>query len=78
LLGSRVRQTSNAYALRFTKGLGGLAVAVFGLAPEYNNCAPLDSNSEVKKSFQGSKLDLGLNSALGRLGAPLAGVSHSR
>ena len=34
LLGPRVRQTSNAYVLRFPKGLGGLAVNVFGLAPE--------------------------------------------
>ena len=28
LLGPRVRQTSNAYALRFPKGLGGLARAI--------------------------------------------------
>ena len=33
LLGPRVRPTSNAYVLRFQKGLGGLAVNVFGLAP---------------------------------------------
>ena len=49
LLGPRVRQTSNAYVLRFPKGLGGLAINVFRVAPEYNNCAPSDSNSEVKK-----------------------------
>ena len=49
LLGPRVRQTSNAYVLRFPKGVGGLAVNVFRVAPEYNNCAPSDSNSEVKK-----------------------------
>ena len=30
LLGPRVRQTSNAYVLSFPKGLGGLAVNVFG------------------------------------------------
>lgn len=61
LLGPRVRQTSNAYALRFPKGLGGLAVNVFGLTADHNNCPPSDSNSEVKKRFQGSELDLGLN-----------------
>ena len=37
LLGPRVRQTSNAHALRFPKGLGGLAVNVFRLAPECKN-----------------------------------------
>ena len=75
LLGPRVRQTSNAYVLRFPKGLGGLAVNVFGLAPECNNCTPSDSNSEVKTGFQGSGvLDLGLGTALGRLGASVASV----
>ena len=61
LLGPRVRQTSNAYALRFPRGLGGLAVNPFCLAPGGNNCPPSDSNSKVKKGFQGSGLDLGLN-----------------
>ena len=61
LLGPRVRQTSNAYVLSFPKGLGGLAVNVFGLAPDHNNWAPSESNSEVKKGFQGSGSDLGLN-----------------
>ncbi len=73
LLGTRVRQTSNAYVLRFPKGLGGLAVNVFGFDPECNNCTPSDSNSAVKKGFQGSEvLDLGLGAALGRLGASVA------
>ena len=61
LLGPRVRQTSNAYALRFPKGLGGPAVNGFGLAPDHNNRAPSESNSAVKKGFQGSGFDLGLN-----------------
>ena len=56
LLGPRVRQTSNAYALRFPKGLGGLAVNVFGFDPECNNWAPSDSKSEVKKGFLGTHL----------------------
>ena len=63
LLGTRVRQTSNAYVLRFPKGLGALAVNVFGFDPECNNCTPSDSNSEVKKGFQGSGFDLGLSAA---------------
>jgi Helix-turn-helix domain len=54
LLGPRVRQTSNAYVLCFPKGLGGLAVAAFKISPERNNCPPSESNSEVKKGFQGS------------------------
>ena len=63
LLGPRVRQTSNAYVLCFPKGLGGLAAGVFGFAPESNNWTPSDSNSAVKKGFQGSEvLDLGLAS----------------
>ena len=33
LLGPRVRQTSNAYVLRFPRGLGGLAVNPFCLRP---------------------------------------------
>ena len=66
-LGPRVRQTSNAYVLSFPKGLGGLAVNVFHLAPDHNNWAPSNSNSEVKKGFQGSGFDLGLTAALGRL-----------
>ena len=37
LLGPRVRQTSNAYVLRFPKGLGRLAVNVFHLAPDHND-----------------------------------------
>ena len=57
LLGPRVRQTSNAYVLRFPKGLGGLAVNVFGFDAECNNCTPSDSNSEAKKSLQGSGFD---------------------
>ena len=61
LLGPRVRQTSNAYVLSFPKGLGGLAVNVFHLAPDHNNWAPSESNSAVKKGFQGSGFDLGLN-----------------
>ena len=61
LLGPRVRQTSNAYVLSFPKGLGGLAVNVFHLAPDHNNWAPSESNSEVKKGFQGSGPDLALN-----------------
>ena len=67
LLGPRVRQTSNAYVLCFPKGLGGLAVAAFKISPERNNCPPSESNSEVKKGFQGSGSDLGLTAALGRL-----------
>jgi hypothetical protein len=47
-----MRQTSNAYVLSFPKGLGGLAIAAF--RPERNNCTPSESNSEVKKGFQGS------------------------
>ena len=61
LLGQRVRQTSNAYVLCFPKGLGGFAVNVFKMAPDHNNCAPSESNSEVKKGFQGSGFDLALN-----------------
>ena len=57
LLGPRTVQTSNAYVLRFPKGLGSLAVNVFGFDPECNNCTPSDSNSEVKKGFQGSGFD---------------------
>jgi hypothetical protein len=57
----------------FPKGLGGLAANVFGFAPESNNWTPSDSNSAVKKGFQGSEvLDLGLGAALGRLGASVA------
>ena len=67
LLGPRMRQTSNAYVLRFPKNLGGLAVNVFHLAPDHNNWAPSKSNSEVKEGFQGSGSDLGLTAALGRL-----------
>ena len=75
LLGPRVRQTSNACVLCFPKGLGGLAANVFGFAPESNNWTPSNSNSEVKKGFQGSEvLDLGLGIALGRLGASVASV----
>ena len=65
LLGPRVRQTSNAYVLRFPKGLGGLAANVFHLAPDHNNWAPSESYSEVKKGFQGSGFDLGLNFGVG-------------
>ena len=61
LLGPRVRQTSNAYVLCFPKGLGALAVAAFKFSPERNNCPPSESNSEVKKGFQGSGFDLALN-----------------
>jgi len=57
LLGHRVRQTSNAYALRFPKGLGGLAVNVFGLAPECHNCTPSESNSPVKKELSDEESD---------------------
>jgi hypothetical protein len=64
LLGPRVRQTSNAYVLRFPKGLGGLAMSAFKISPECNNCTPLESNSEVKKGFQGSGIDLELNFGL--------------
>ena len=67
LLGPRVRQTSNAYVLRFPKGLGALAANVFNISPECHNCTPSESNSEVKKGFQGSGSDLGLTAALGRL-----------
>ena len=73
-----MRQTSNAYVLCFPKGLVGLAVAAFKISPERNNCPPSESNSEVKKGFQRSGLDLGLNSALGRLGASLAAVSQAQ
>ena len=61
LLGPRVRQTSNAYVLCFPKGLGALAVDAFKISPERHNCAPSESNSEVKKGFQGSGFDLALN-----------------
>ena len=64
LLGPRERQTSNAYVLCFPKGLGGLAVAAFKISPERNNCPPSESNSEVKKGFQGSGFDLVLSAAL--------------
>ncbi len=64
LLGPRVRQTSNAYVLRVPKGLGRLAVNVFHLAPDHNNWAPSESNSEVKKGLQGSGPDLALNFAV--------------
>ena len=78
LLGPRTCQTSNAYALRFPKGLGGLAAGAFGLTPESNNWTPSDSNSEVKKGFQGSGvLDLGLGAALGCLGTSLAAKPNS-
>ena len=60
-----MRQTSNAYVLSFPKGLGGLAVNVFNFSPDRNNCAPSESNSEVKKGFQGSGFDLGLNFGVG-------------
>ena len=56
-----MRQTSNAYVLRFPKGLGRLAVNVFRFAPDHNNWAPSESNGEVKKGFQGSGPDLALN-----------------
>ena len=67
LLGVRTRQTSNAYVLRFPKGLGGLAVNVFHLAPDHNNWAPSKSNSAVKKLSEEVRPDLGLTAALGRL-----------
>ena len=67
LLGPRVRQTSNAYVLRFPKGLGALAANVFNISPECHNSTPSESNSEVKKGFQESGSDLGLAAALGRL-----------
>jgi hypothetical protein len=38
-----------------------LSQAVFKISPERNNCPPSESNSEVKKGFQGGGLDLGLN-----------------
>ena len=47
------------------KGLGGLAANVFHLAPDHNNWAPSESYSEVKKGFQGSGFDLGLNFGVG-------------
>ena len=57
----------------FPNGLGELVVNAFGLAPDGNNCAPSDSNSEVKRGCQGSGvLDLGIVGALGRLGASVA------
>ena len=66
------------YVLRFPKGLGGLSVNVFRVAPECNKWAPSDSNSAVKKGFQGSEvLDLGLGAALGRLGASVAAKPNS-
>ena len=75
MLGPRTVQTSNAYVLRFPTGLGSLAAGAFRLAPAGNNCTPSDSNSEVKTGFQGSGgLDLGLGTALGRLGASVASV----
>ncbi len=74
LLGPRTCQTSNAYALRFPEGLGGLAAGVFGLTPESNKTGLHQiQKSEVKKGFQRSGvLDLGLGTALGRLGASVA------
>jgi hypothetical protein len=64
LLGPRVRQTSNAYALRFPKGLGGLAVNVFGLAPDHNKSTPSEPKGPSEESFQGRGLALGLNFAI--------------
>ena len=61
LLSPRVVQTSNAYVLRFPKGLGRLAANVFKISPECHNSTPSNSNSEVKKGFQGSGFDVGLN-----------------
>ena len=47
--------------LRFPKGLGRLTVAAFKISPDRHNSTPSESNSEVKKGFQGSGFDLGLN-----------------
>jgi hypothetical protein len=63
--------------IRSDVGSSDVAVNVFGLAPDGNNCTPSESNSAVMKGFRGSgELDLGLGAALSRLGASLAGVSQ--
>ena len=53
-----ITQSNN---LTYGLGLGALAANVFGFVLECHNCAPSDSNSGVKKGFQGSGFDLGLN-----------------
>ena len=67
LLGPRVRQTSNAYVLRFPKGLGALAANVFNISPECHNSTPSESNSEVKKVSDEVRVENGLKDALERL-----------
>ena len=65
LLGPRVRQTSNAYVLTFRK--------VSEVSPPTSSTWPpitttglhQKSYSEVKKGFQGSGFDLGLNFGVG-------------
>ena len=70
-----MRQTSNAYAFCFPKGLGGLAVAAFKISPERNNCPPSESNSEVKKGFQGMGSESGAHSGARR--TPATGALES-
>ena len=53
LLGPRVRQTSNAYAMCFPKGLGGLAANVIGFDPECNNCTPSESKKCREEELAG-------------------------
>jgi Helix-turn-helix domain len=48
-LGPRVRQTSNAYCLRFPKG--------FGRGPECHKTTPSRSESEVKQAMRGSEFE---------------------
>ena len=76
---ARSARSSNVERLRavLPEGLGALAANVFGFAPECHHCPPSESNSEVKKGFQGSGLDLALN-FVSRPRRSVAVVSQSR
>jgi Helix-turn-helix domain len=78
MLGQRTVQTSNAYVMRFPRGLGGLAAGVFCFGADGNNCHPSESNSAVKKRLSEEEgADPALFDALSSLGASVAGNSRS-
>jgi hypothetical protein len=55
----RTRQAKNREAR--SGGPFALASSIFKISPECHHSPPPESNSEVKKGFQGSGFDLGLN-----------------
>ena len=80
LLGPRVRQTSNAYALRWPTGLGAIGARMFGVrAPDGNNCQPSTERGKEEalreENAAAEAAPAGLLAALERLRASVARAS---